>query len=45
MIIQPALPMFSVDTLHLSYTKALLALAVFKGIGFAAATPLCDLAP
>jgi hypothetical protein len=40
MIIQPALPMFFVDILHLSYTKMLLALAVCKGIGFVAATPI-----
>jgi hypothetical protein len=39
MIIQPALPMFFLDILKLSYTKILLALAVCKGIGFAAATP------
>lgn len=40
MILQPALPIFFVDILNLSYTKLLLALAVFKGIGFALATPL-----
>lgn len=34
-IIQPALPIFFVDTLHLSYTKMLVALAVCKGIGLA----------
>lgn len=39
MIIQPSLPIFFIDTLNLSYTKMLLALAVCKGIGFAAATP------
>ncbi len=41
MIIQPVLPMFYVDILKLSYTKMLIALTVCKGIGFAAATPLC----
>jgi hypothetical protein len=40
MIIQPALPMFFVDVLHLSYTKMLSAIALCKGIGFALATPL-----
>jgi len=40
MIIQPTLPMFFVDILHLSYTKMLIALTLFKGIGFALAMPL-----
>jgi hypothetical protein len=41
MIMQPVLPMFYVDILKLSYTKMLIALTVCKGLGFAAATPLC----
>ena len=39
MIIQPVIPPFFVDILALSYTKMLIALAVFKGIGFAVASP------
>ncbi len=40
MIMQPVLPIFFVDHLHLSYTKILLALSVCKGIGFAATSSL-----
>jgi hypothetical protein len=39
MIITPALPIFLVDTLKLSYTEIAIALAVCKGLGFAAASP------
>ena len=39
MIMQPALPMFFVDTLNLSYTKMLLAIAACKGIAFAITSP------
>lgn len=38
-ILQPALPMFFVDVLNLSYTEMLLALTAFKGIGVALASP------
>lgn len=40
MIMQPALPAFFVDTLMLSYTEMSFALAVCKGIGVAATSPL-----
>lgn len=40
MIMQPALPMFFVDVLNLSYTKMVLAIAACKGIGFALASPI-----
>jgi len=40
MVIQPALPIFFVDTLDLSYTKMLLAIGVCKGIGFALTSPV-----
>jgi hypothetical protein len=40
MIITPALPVFLVDTLKLSYTEIAIALAVCKGLGFAAASPM-----
>ncbi len=39
MVIQPALPIFFVDVLELSYTKMLIALAVCKGLGFVLASP------
>lgn len=39
MIIQPALPIFLVDSLHLSYTELAIALTLSKGIGFGAAAP------
>lgn len=39
MIIQPALPVFFVDTLHLSYTEIAVALTLCKGFGFALASP------
>lgn len=39
MLIQPALPIFFVDTLHLSYTELAVAITLCKGIGFAVATP------
>lgn len=35
MIIQPFLPIYFVDNLHLTYTEVMLALAVCKGVGFA----------
>lgn len=40
MIIQPALPVFFVDGLHLSYTEMGVAITLCKGIGFAASSPL-----
>lgn len=39
MIIQPALPLFFVDTLNLSYTEMYLAIATCKGVGVAMASP------
>lgn len=39
MVTQPVIPIFFVDVLNLSYTKMLLALAVFKSIGYALAAP------
>jgi MFS family permease len=39
MIIQPALPIYFVDQLHLSYMEMSVALTFCKGLGFAAATP------
>lgn len=39
MVIQPALPVFFVDHLHLSYTEMGAAITLCKGIGFAFATP------
>lgn len=38
MIWQPALPLFFIDVLHLSYTELAIAIALCKGIGFAAAS-------
>lgn len=40
MIVQPALPVYFVDVLHLSYTELTFALTLCKGIGFALAAPL-----
>jgi hypothetical protein len=39
MVMQPALPSFFVDVLHLSYTKMLVAMAVCKGVGVAVSSP------
>ncbi len=39
MVLQPALPRFFTDTLHLSYTHMALALSFCKGIGFAMTSP------
>lgn len=39
MIMQPAIPMIFVDILQLSYTKMLMAIAVFKSLGYIATTP------
>lgn len=38
MLMQPALPIFFVDTLTLSYTSMLIAIAVCKGLGFVASS-------
>lgn len=40
MVIQPALPIYFVDVLNLSYTELAVALTTFKGIGFAVTSPL-----
>jgi predicted MFS family arabinose efflux permease len=40
MIIQPALPVFFVDGLHLSYTEMGIAITLCKGISFACSAPL-----
>lgn len=40
MIMQPALPVFFVDALHLSYTELAIAITLCKGIGFALFSPL-----
>ncbi len=40
MIIQPALPVFFVDRLHLSYVEIGVAITLCKGIGFACSSPL-----
>lgn len=40
MIVQPALPIYFVDSLHLSYTEIAIALTLCKGFGFAASSPL-----
>lgn len=39
MVMQPALPVFFVDILNLSYTELAIALTLCKGIGFAFASP------
>lgn len=41
MMMMTVLPMFFVDTLHLSYTEIALAIALAKGVGFIIASPLC----
>jgi predicted MFS family arabinose efflux permease len=38
MIMQPALPVFTLEVLHLSYTELVIAISVCKGIGFALTT-------
>lgn len=40
MIIQPALPVFFADGLHLSYTEVGVAITLCKGVGFAFSSPL-----
>lgn len=40
MVIQPALPMFFMDALHLSYTELAIAITLCKGVGFAATSSL-----
>lgn len=40
MIIQPVLPMFCMDSLHLSYTELAIAITLCKGVGFAVTSPL-----
>lgn len=40
MIIQPALPVYFVDRLHLSYTEMGVAITLCKGIGFALSSPV-----
>jgi len=40
MIIQPSLPIFFVDRLHLSYTELGVAITLCKGVGFACGSPL-----
>lgn len=40
MIIQPALPQYFIDTLQLSYSDILTALAALKGIGFVLSSPV-----
>lgn len=40
MVMQPALPIFFVDTLKLSYTEMAFAIALCKGIGFAVTSPV-----
>lgn len=40
MILQPALPIFFVDQLHLSYLEMGVAITLCKGIGFACSSPL-----
>jgi hypothetical protein len=39
-VIQPALPIFFIDTLHLSYTELTMAITLCKGIAFALTSPL-----
>lgn len=41
MMMHSVMPIFFTDTLQLSYTNLLLALGVFKAIGYAIASPLC----
>lgn len=40
MVIQPALPLFFVDVLGLSYIDLAIALSICKGLGFAATSPM-----
>lgn len=40
MIIQPVLPFFFTDTLHISYRDLMIAFSLCKGLGFVATTPL-----
>jgi predicted MFS family arabinose efflux permease len=40
MVIQPALPLYFIDVLNLTYTDLAIALTVCKGIGFAISSPL-----
>lgn len=40
MVMQPALPIFFMDVLQLSYTKLMVAMTMCKGIGFALTSPL-----
>jgi len=40
MVIQPALPLFFVDVLELSYTDLAIAFSICKGLGFASTSPL-----
>lgn len=39
-VIQPALPVYLIDILNVSYTELAVALTTFKGIGFAVSSPL-----
>lgn len=39
MLIQPALPLFAVDTLKVSYLEMVAALSIAKGLGFALSSP------
>lgn len=40
MVMQPVIPIFFVDVLSLSYTKMLIAIALCKAVGYAAASPI-----
>lgn len=40
LVLQPTLPIFFVDILHLSYTDILLALTLCKGLGFVCSSPI-----
>ncbi len=40
MLIQPALPLFAVDTLGISYVEMASAISIAKGLGFALSSPL-----
>lgn len=40
MLIQPALPLFTVDTLGISYLEMATAISIAKGLGFALSSPL-----
>ncbi|CDZ79690.1 Major Facilitator Superfamily protein [Candidatus Rubidus massiliensis] len=40
MVMQPALPNFFIETLHLSYTELAIAITICKGLGFAATSRL-----